>query len=205
MNVSMKSAVSGVKLIVAGLGLTGILAGCGVPFHEKDLVGQWNSPSCESATGGDGNPYYYTRSFDLTEESWSIDFVLFGDSACTVKLSTATIGGAYELLENSETVEGARLADFQREILTVTAHTADMAGYFESSGCGTGTWSVDVSMDVASTGCAPLGLEANTTCPTEFDLVKLEGDSLYFGDRSAGMCDEAKRTTSVQSVPVVRQ
>lgn len=192
----------------SGLATVGVLlSACGpsYPFESAELVGSWKSPSCEVGTGADGSSFYYTRNFTLTESSWTIDFVLFGDDACSYKLSTATIAGAFELLEVVEALPGTRQGNFERETLTLVAHDETMAGYFEASGCGGSGWTLEQAQDISATGCAPLGLESSSACPTEFDIVKLDGESLYFGDRSGGMCDEAKRTGVLQTVPVVKQ
>lgn len=193
----------GRRVVLALLGMTA--CGPSMPFEAADLAGSWVSPSCEVGTGADGSSFYYTRSFTFTDATWTIDFVLFEDTACSYKLSTATIAGPYTLLDLVEDLEGTRQGNFERDTLTVTAHDQGMADYFASTGCGSATWSLDSAQDVSGTGCAPLGLENTTDCPTEFDIVKLDGSSLYFGDRSTGMCDESKRTHVLQTVPVVKQ
>lgn len=189
-------------LMVGAVGLTGCSANA---FESEDLVGTWKSASCEVGTGADGSAFYYTREFKLTGSDWTIDFTLFGDEACGYKLSTATIAGPYELLEAVEGLEGTRQGNFSGESKSLVAYDQGMADYFTASGCGTAAWTVGASQDVGATGCAPLGLDAIDDCPTEFDIVKLDGDNLFFGDRSHGMCDEANRTSSLQTVPVVRQ
>lgn len=193
---------------VSGLLLVGgLLGGCGpaIPFEAQELVGTWNSPSCEVGTGADGSTFYYTRHFTFTETTWNIDFVLYGEETCGYMLSTATISGPFSLLDPVEALPGTREGDFSRETLTLVAHDASMADYFAASGCGTSTWAVEQEQDITGTGCMPLGLESSTSCPTEYDIVKLDGTNLYFGDRSNGMCNAEARVEVLQTVPVVRE
>lgn len=201
---SLSALRSGVKsALIAPLGAL-LLAGCGgsepsasAPFTAEDLAGQWASPSCEN-----GGSFFYTRAFILTEATWAITFRVFGDEACTFALATVDIDGGYTLGE----VDGdSREADFARGRVRATAHVADMATAFTGAACGAEAWEVDVIQDISSTGCAPLGAEPVSTCPTEHDRVRLEDDALFFGDRSGGMCDAEKRTTTLQTTPVVRQ
>lgn len=195
------------KISAGLLLLGGMLSGCGTsyPFEAADLVGTWKSAVCEVGTGADGSSFYYTRTFALTESTWSIDFTLFGDDACGYKLSTATISGPFELLDLVEGLEGTRQGNFDGASKQLVAHVQDMADYFAASGCGSSTWTVEEAQDVGATGCAPLGLDSVEECPTEFDIVRLDGTNLYFGDRSNGMCDEANRTNKLQTVAVVKQ
>lgn len=190
--------------LLVGFGALG-LTGCGPAFDAADLAGTWKSPTCEVGTGADGSAFYYTRAFGFTEDTWTIDFTLFGDDACSYKLSTATIAGPFELADSVEGLEDTRQGNFSRSSVTLVAYDQGMADYFGASGCGTEAWTVGTSQDISTTGCAPLGAEPIADCPTEFDIVKLDGDNLYFGDRSHGMCDEVHRTSVLQTVPVVRQ
>jgi hypothetical protein len=63
-----------------------------------------------------------------------------------------------------------------------------------------------VEQDVTAThGCLPLGLDL-VHRGTEYDLVKVEGDQLYYGARPAdgsGLDTPEKRPTALQ-VPLVR-
>lgn len=206
MNVRRASNVKRGLGLLSVLSVGMVLSACGsaYPFEAADLVGTWASPSCEVGTGGDGSSFYYTRTFTMTETTWSIDFTLFGDDSCGYKLSTATIAGPFELLELVEGLEGTRQGNFDGTTKTLVANDQGMADYFGMSGCGTEAWTVGTAQDVGGTGCAPLGLDSIEECPTEFDIVKLEGNNLYFGDRSNGMCDESKRTSKLQTVPVVK-
>ncbi len=67
--------------------------------------------------------------------------------------------------------------------------------------CGSATWKPGVEQDAGATkGCAALGLDlANKS--TEYDIVKLEADQLYYGARPAdgsGLDTAEKRPTSLQ-------
>lgn len=192
--------------------LTTFAIGCGdttqdVPetsFEQSKLAGQWHSPDCETG-GAPGSEFYYKRAFDLTSKTWAIDFTLYTDNTCATASSTASISGPFEVLTASEQVDNAWLANFTGSTKTLIAFDAGTAGFFESVGCGEGAWTVNEAKDISKTGCAPLGLDPVEECPVEYDLIRLDGDKLFFGDRSNGMCDDAKRTNTLQTVPVVKQ
>src|SRR5262245_9400453 len=82
---------------------------CGGPevvptaVQPKDLVGTWDSATCESV----GNDTYLQRHFTLTQDAWTLNVDAFGDSQCQTKLFTARVYGPYRLEKDSETVEGA--------------------------------------------------------------------------------------------------
>ncbi len=61
-----------------------------------------------------------------------------------------------------------------------------------------------VEQDVSDTGCLTLGLDLKNKA-TEYDIVKREGDKLYYGARptdGSGLDSVEKRPTALQ-VPLV--
>ena len=85
--------------------------------------------------------------------------------------------------------------------------TRSGANYLNSSAagtCGTQPFAVNVEQDTSFTGCLALGLDLKNK-NVEYDIVKREGDKLYYGARPAdgsGLDAPAKRPTALQ-VPVV--
>jgi hypothetical protein len=55
---------------------------------------------------------------------------------------------------------------------------------------------------VLQTGCAGFGQYPGADCPADFDVVKRDGDDLFFGARPADndMCTAAKRPTALSPV-----
>ena len=208
----MTSAAMWCALALVGMSLVGCGGGAEpdtpsetMPFEASALTGVWLSERCEVGQGADGSNFYFQREFTLTATTWAIAFTIYGDDACSVRLTTAQVSGPYMLGAKAQGLEGTRLGDFSGSVKTVTGYEQGFADFLASSGCGPQVWDLGVAQDVSQTGCAPLGLDSVEECPVEFDLVKLEGDKLYFGDRSMGMCDASKRTSTLQTVAVVKQ
>lgn len=166
----------------------------------KDLAGRWVSPECEKYPNADGTNNYVKRDFSITESSWSILYMVFGDANCSdaAKLLTARVLGPYSLGQNSKTVAGAREGVFSAPTKFLTIHNDALLGAVKN--CGNGNWKLNAEQDVAEKGC--LTLDAVKDCKAEYDLVKLNGNDLFFGQRSENMCVEGKYPAAVVSYPV---
>lgn len=189
-----------------------LLVGCGdaetdpkpTPTPEvkptaAELVGKWASACTDNGMGGG-----FTLTFDLTETTWKLDYVSFADAACATKNLTVHIEGGYELGAASTAVMGAREGKFGFDVKTVTPHNDSTAGFLPMA-CGSGTFTVDMPTDI-STGCAGLGAYPVADCPSDYDIVKLEGNTLQFGLRPMdnNMCTPEKRPTAL-GVPLTKQ
>jgi hypothetical protein len=167
------------------------------------LVGEFTSAACESYANGMGGNNYLTRDFTLTASTWHLDLALFGDAACTAALFSVAIDGPYALLGPSATVAGATEGNFSFTTIVWTAHMQSMADTFTMAGCGGAPWEVEVPQDVTATGCIGVA-HPIAECPTEYDVVALDGDDLYFGERITDMCGEPGRPAALGPFPVVR-
>lgn len=170
----------------------------------KDLAGHWASKGCEAYPDGKGGQNYLTRDFTLTETAWSLDLTLFGDEDCSYPLFSSEIHGKFTLGELSATVDGATEGQFGIDTNDWTAHDQGLADTFTMSGCGTGPWELEKAQDVTGTGC--IGVAHKTSeCPEEYDVVAVDGDELFFGQRITDMCKEDGRPTALAAFPVVEQ
>lgn len=176
----------------------------------KDVAGHWVSKGCEAYPNGQGGENYLTRDFTLTEKDWSLKLVLFGDKECSYPLFTADIAGPFTLGELSGKVEGATEGTFATEgdfgfkTIAWTAHDQGMADTFTAAGCGAGAWEVGKAQDVTGTGC--IGVAHKTSeCPVDHDVVAVDGDELFFGERVTDMCKEDGRPAALGPYPVVKQ
>lgn len=157
-----------------------------------DIAGQWVSGGCEAYDNGQGGKNYLTRDFTLTESTWHLELGLFGDEGCTYPLFSVVIDGPYSLGELSSVAEGATDGNFSFQSNVWTALDQGLADTFTNAGCGSKAWVVGEPQDVTQTGCIGVA-HPIATCPTEFDLVGLNGGQLYFGERITDMCTEAGR------------
>jgi hypothetical protein len=167
----------------------------------QDLAGTWASATCESA----GNNNYIQRHFTLTENTWTLNLVAFGDAQCQAKLFTARIQGPYTLVKDSEAVPGATEGNFGFGELYMTPHMQPLADAFQNAKCGSGTWKVGEEQRTTETGC--LFFKPTSACGTDHDLVKVEGNQLFFGQRPADndMCAPEKRPAALAALPVVKR
>lgn len=170
----------------------------------KDLAGRWVTQGCEAYPNGQGGENYLTRDFSLTDNEWDLTFTIFGDKECSYPLFSAHIVGPYSLGELSEKVDGATVGQFGIETNEWTAHDQGMADLFAQSGCGSAAWEVGVAEDVTATGCIGVAHKVDE-CPEENDIVKVDGDALYFGERITDMCTPEGRPAALSSYAVYRQ
>lgn len=187
--------------LVAALATLSTVACGGTAVQSDDLKGAWASPTCESI----GNDTYLQRAFALTEERWSLTVNAFGDAQCQVKLFSARVGGPYTLEQDSTLVEGATEARFDFDEQFMTPHMQGLADAFQGSKCGSGTWKVGEEQSTAATGC--LFFQPISACGSDYDIVKVDGTNLFFGQRPAdnNMCSADKRPSALAALPVVKR
>jgi hypothetical protein len=161
----------------------------------RTAEGRWVSAACEP-TG----PVAFTRDFVLEDKTWALVAPFYADVDCTVPLFTVLVGGDYRLLGPSKEAEGARKARFfigYRQIIPMQQGIADA---MTVAGCGDTISFVGVATDILQTGCAPFGLQSQTACPVEHDLLMRDGDRLFFGERPAdqrGLCSSDRQATTL--------
>jgi hypothetical protein len=193
------------RSLLATLATLSTVACGGAKTHVKpaDLSGRWDSPTCEALPNGDGTNSYIQRHFQLTEADWTLNMTAFGDAQCQVKLFSARVRGPYTLVQDSQKVEGATEGDFRFNERFMTAHVQDLAGAFNASKCGAGDWTVGVEQAVPN---ACLFFQPLASCGADHDVVKVDGDKLFFGQRPADndMCSPDKRPQALGTLPVVK-
>jgi hypothetical protein len=159
-----------------------ILSGCGKTAEiNRLLVGRWVSPEREYTTNPDGSVYYIVRDLTFSTDAFRLVTTVYGDPVSDIKFYTATVDGNYELVGASKTIQGAVDIDFTFSQITMTPNSLAFVDIFMRSGCGNGMWGIDSPQDVSKTGC--LSFRSTDTYPKEYDIVKIEGNSLYLGVR----------------------
>jgi hypothetical protein len=161
------------------------------------IKGKWVSEACESYPNPDGSKTYFKRLFSITDKTWAIDFSTFGDPKCSdaAKLLTVDIDGKYKLGKESS-VSGGTEGEFMFSNRKVTPKSEGILGWLNPAKvCGFADWVVGKTKDIQKIGCAQLGAHPLKDCKGEYDIVKLEGDKLYFGARPAdgNLCSPVKR------------
>jgi hypothetical protein len=174
----------------------------------QQFIGHWVSERGEERPNAQGGTNYLKRDFTNTRDEAAATLMFFKDASYTDRTFTLVVSGPYRFVRPSAAVPGAVEADFSFTDMKITPHTPEFAGFLNSGKpgtCGTEAWKVDVQQSVKPTdGCAVIGVKLSEY--REYDLVKVDGDTLYYGARPAdGSAPDtpAKRPTALQ-VPLVR-
>lgn len=171
------------------------------------LAGHWAS-DCTPSPQADGSTQYSVLDFDLTDTRWDLDYVVHGDAACTAPLLTVHIAGPYALERPSASVDGAWEARFAFDEKTLRPEVDALRDVLNGlDGCGAEDFVTGVASDVYATGCAPLGQYPRERCEADHDLVRVVGDTLFFGARPADndMCTAERRPTALSTVGARRR
>jgi hypothetical protein len=172
-------------------------------ISPPSLAGRWASAACETFPDGRGGEVHLRRDFRLTDTTWRLDLAFFAERACTTTLWTVAIDGPYSVVRPSTAVAGAWEAEFAVDTNVWTPKAPDIVTMLTNAQCGTSAWALDVGQDVSATGCIGVA-HKKSECPREYDLVKVEGDNLWFGDRATDLCRAETRPTKLAANPVVR-
>ncbi len=183
-----------------------LLPGCGKAGKvNRMMVGRWVSPEREYTTNLDESVYYVIRDYTFTSDAFRAVTTVYGDPVSNIKFYTATVDGTYKLVGESDLVAGATDIDFTRVQITARPDSLAFVDIFMRSNCGDGMWGLEIPQDVSDTGCLsflPIG-----TCPVEYNIVKITGDSLQLGvrPRDNDLCSPEKRPIELSTKALMRQ
>jgi hypothetical protein len=189
------------SLVLLALPVFACSSSSGGAAASQSLAGHWVSDTCEAS-----GTNYLKRDFTITDTSWDLVVTVYGDAACGTKVLGATIGGDYTVGNASPDVPGARQAEFRFAHHTATPLAQPLVDLLTQNKCGSGTWAIGQTQDILAGGCAPIGVYPVASCPSDSDVVKLDGARLYFGNRPADndMCATDKRPKALTSAAVVK-
>ncbi len=166
----------------------------------KSIIGKWESIDNEVRPNPWGGKYYLRRYFKNTENEAHGTLIFFTDETCTSKNITVEVIGPYHFLNNSATVEGALETDFEFTKIAVTPHSQAMVDMLNSMPAAyLNSWEADLRQEVSSVGHGIMGMVIGEY--KEYDLTKVEGDLLFYGERpSDGSAPDniGKRANSLQ-------
>ncbi|HTK60105.1 MAG TPA: hypothetical protein VL283_02770 [Candidatus Baltobacteraceae bacterium] len=167
-----------------------------------DLRGSWASAGCEEVKSA-GGVSRVKRSMEVDETQWRLTVDFYGEEGCTNELFSVETEGPYDLGPKSMGLRGATTVRFDLDKVTLTPRAAETADAFDAAGCAAGGWKVGEGQEVSQLGC--LGIfPTRSTCPTEYDVVKIAGDALYLGDRSRGLCTPERYPARFAPAPLLR-
>jgi hypothetical protein len=182
------------------------VSGCGKTAKvSRTLVGRWTSTEREYMPNPDGSVYYVIRDYTFTGDAFRFVKTIYGDPYSDIVFFVATLDGTYEIAGESKAVPGAFEIDLAFSKVTMVPESLAFVDIFMRSGCGDGMWGLDVPQDVSKTGC--LTFRSIDAYPKEYDIIKIEGDSLFFGKppEDGDMGSSKKRPAHLMTVALSRQ
>lgn len=153
------------------------------PFAADALIGTWTSVECEPSMGE-----FVTRQLAFTDTEWSVTGTVFDNRDCTGEMFTFELGGTYEITGGSRLGDDIAEATFVPLRSVWTVHQDIFAMAFTVNACGSDAWEIGVPQDISATGCIGFAYPLDTCADGELDLLRIDGDLLYTGDRSVDLC-----------------
>jgi hypothetical protein len=177
--------------------------------HDRpSIIGRWVSESVEERPGQGDSKLYLRRDFTTTSDRSTAIIQLYSDPEGKIPSLKIELAGSYEILNKSADVASAYEANFHFDSAKLTPQNDFFVALFnktEKGTCGTEPWSLNTEQNVTETGCSPIGVDIKTK-NTEYDLVKVEDNKLYYGARptdGSGLETPEKRPKALQT-PLVR-
>lgn len=153
------------------------------------LSGTWISPEAEPWYGGFG-----TREFVFSGGQWQLIFTHALDPDMTQRTFQFRTGGDYRVGEPGP--EGSFATDFDEDWKHLTMFLTDpaMIAAFGMADCGL---TPNLEADISASGCAAWRPVAD--CGIDHDLLKVEGEAMFFGVRPADndMCTPDRRPVAL--------
>lgn len=173
------------------------------PTLPPTLAGAWQS-ACFAVHNADDTDGSARVVHGFTDTLWSMDTALFSDTACVDATATLHVDGGYVLEAPSSSTNGAWDVRFDIRNRTITPHVEGFIAFLQAMSCGD-DYGVDRATDAFEVACAAFGWPAATTCATEFDVVRVEGATLWRGLRPVdnGLCEVTRRPTAL-GLPTTR-
>jgi Adenomatosis polyposis coli down-regulated 1 len=190
---------------VLAICLTAMPRGLPPPETAPAVLGVWESDRCVVQERG-GARTGSKSVFIFLEREWALEFVQFADDQCARPTMKAFFAGQYHIAEPSGFVTGANDATFGFSRKAVTLYDETLLADANRGACGRRAWERGQPQDVSATGC--LWVTPVSACPQEFDLVKIDGNRLFLGERpppGQDLCREDRRAQKLRSVPLVRR
>jgi hypothetical protein len=168
------------------------------PADEADLTkepsltfGTWKSPECETID----DKTFQLRTYRIAANGIFANWERYSSPTCAAssQLFTIRMGGSSKTDRMSKVVSRAfdiRVFIDERAIVPTSQEGIDRL----ARECPGPAWKTGAEVDVTKTGCGAI-VPRNAECPVEYDILRLSGTKLYFGDRARPLCTEATRPT----------
>ena len=162
-------------------------------LKREDLKGNWQSPVMETIKNPDGSVMFIKREAIFIDDNWDIFIRSFLDEKGKIPFFTIHAKGNYILGRESPDLPGAVDVDFNNRGRYITAHYRSLVDMLNETSPFDGEWMLDLEHDVSSKGC--ILVPSIETCPVEYDIIKIQGNEIYFGDFTAEQKEDIKKLT----------
>jgi len=182
---------------------------------KQAMLGNWESiapevrPSAAKNADGSLKPFYLKRSFKyLPSDRFELEIINSVDPYGAVPLARIKIGG-HMLWQGSHPIAPSAqkvgfVADESYEVTPVAQGFVDVLNKVAADGYN--AWAVNAPQSIFGKNFVPFGLKQGANF-TEYDLVYLRGDLLFWGARNIdgrGFDTEQNRPTNLQ-IPLIRK
>ena len=182
---------------------------------KQAMLGNWESiapevrPSAAKNADGSLKPFYLKRSFKyLPSDRFELEIINSADPYGAVPLARIKIGGHMLWQGQHPIAPGAQKVDFvadeSYEVTPVAQGFVDVLNKVAADGYN--AWAVNAPQSIFGKNFVPFGLKQGANF-TEYDLVYLRGDLLFWGARNIdgrGFDTEQNRPTNLQ-IPLIRK
>jgi hypothetical protein len=186
-------------------GERGAVTGQASSARGPDIRGIWEHATCQ-VQERDGARTGSRSLFAIFDREWGIAFTQYADAECRTPIMTAVLRGTYESTRPSPRVAGAFEATFRFAYKAIVARDSTLLARLNGGLCGDRLWKLGVEQDITSSGCQ--SIESVTACPQEYDLVFIQDDQLYLGERprpGENICAEDRRPLRLRTAPLQRR
>jgi len=160
-------------------------------LKREDMQRKWQSPVIETIENPDGSIMYILREAIFVDDNWDIFLRAFLDKDAEKPFFTIHAKGNYILGKECTDLPGAVNVDFHNRARYVTAHQPSMINMLNETSPFDEEWRLDLEHDVSSKGC--ILVPSIEICPIEYDIIKIEGNEIYFGDFTAEQKEDIKK------------
>jgi hypothetical protein len=174
------------------------------PTITPRVIGFWESEACV-VQERDGARTGSKSTFVFLGREWALEFVQFADDQCARPTLKAFFTGQYQIAKPSRVIPSAHDATFGFSYKAVTLYDDSLLAEANRA-CGGRVWQRGEPQDVTTTGC--LWVTPVSACLQEFDLVKVDENRLFLGERpppGQNLCSEERRARRLRSLALVRR
>lgn len=170
---------------------------------SENMIGKWESTGGEVRPTPWGGKYFLKRYFDNKKDYANTNLVFYTDETYNALNMTVEVKGPYHFIQPSEFVKGAVEANFAFSSIAVTPHTQAMVDMLNGMPAAyLKPWSINLKQQVDTPRQGIMGIIIGEY--KEYDLVKVDGDLLYYGARPADGTapDKVEKRAKALQVPL---